>query len=169
MPLNPLLTRLDIWLKKHRSRFFKNLNPGASAAELAALAKSLGKPLPAEVADLLSWHNGQGDDYVGYFVDHWLLLSTTRIAAAKADLDANGTAYGWNKDWLPLMDDDGGNYLTVDLAHQPAPLLAYWMGETPETLAPSLEKWLTTLVTAVEAGQYSQDSERGTFSKAKKR
>src|SRR5437660_12784377 len=106
--MKELLSRLDQWLAKHRTRFHKNLRPGGTPADLAALAKSLGKPVPAALANLLSWHNGQGDDYVGYFLDHWLLMSSDRIAAAKMDLDATGGEYGWNKDWVPFLDDDGG-------------------------------------------------------------
>jgi len=96
--MKELLARLDRWLAKHRSRFHKNLRPGASAAELVALAKAIGRPVPAALRELLAWHNGQGDDYVGYFVDHWLLMSTDRIAAAKADLDVTCAEHGWNKD-----------------------------------------------------------------------
>jgi cell wall assembly regulator SMI1 len=161
--MSPMLTRLDKWLSKNRSRFRKNLQPGATSAELDALAKSLGKPVPAGLAELLAWHNGQGDDYVGYFVDHWILLSAARIAAAKADLDAMGGDYGWKKDWLPFLDDDGGNFVVLDLSKQNPPVLIYWMGEKTEELAPSLEAWLGDFVTAVEAGKYHEDPERGTF------
>jgi cell wall assembly regulator SMI1 len=165
----PLLRRLDSWLAKHRARFRKNLLPGASAADLAALTKVLGKPVPASLAGLLSWHNGQTEDYVGYFVDHWLLMSAAKIAAAKADLDAVGSENGWKKGWLPFLDDDGGNFILLDSSKANQPVLAYWMGEKAEKLAPSLEAWLTDFVTAVEAGQYHEDQERGTFSKSNSR
>jgi len=165
--VTPLLSRLDKWLAKNRSRFRKNLQPGASPAELAALGKSLGKPLPPGLADLLSWRNGQGVDYAGYFVDHWLVLSTAKIAAAKADLDAVGGDYGWNNDWLPFLDDDGGNFVVLDLSHDNPPVLVYWMGEKADQLAPSLEAWLTDFVTALEAGQYYEDPERGTLTRSK--
>jgi cell wall assembly regulator SMI1 len=164
----PLLGRLDQWLTKHRSKFFKNLQPGASAGELAALAKSLGKPVPAGLAELLSWHNGQGEDYAGYFVEHWLLLGAAKIAAAKAEIDATGGDFGWNKNWLPFLDDDGGNFVVLDLSKQEPPVLVFWMGEKSETLAPSLGTWLNGFVTGVEAGQYHEDPERGTFQRAKK-
>ena len=132
------------------------------------MAKSLAKPLPAGLAESVSWHNGQGEDYAGYFVDHWLLLSTAKIAAAKAELDAAGADYGWNKNWLPFLDDDGGNFVVLDLSKQESPVLVFWMGEKTETLAPSLETWLTDFMTAVEAGHYREDPERGTFQRSKK-
>jgi cell wall assembly regulator SMI1 len=164
--VSALLSRLDQWLAKNRSRFRKNLLPGASAADIAGLGKSLGKPVPAGLAALLSWHNGQGDEYVGYFVDHWLFMSAAKIAAAKADLDAVGGDYGWKTDWLPFLDDDGGNFVVLDLSNTNLPVLAYWMGEKAEHLAPSLEAWLNDFVSAVEAGRFSEDPERGTFSKS---
>jgi cell wall assembly regulator SMI1 len=167
--VSPLLSRLDKWLAKNRSKFRKNLLPGASAADIAALGTSLGKPVPAGLAALLSWHNGQGDDYAGYFIDHWLLLSAAKIAAAKADLDAVGGDYGWKTDWLPFLDDDGGNFVVLDLSNKHSQVLAYWMGEKAEKLAPSLDAWLTDFVKAVEAGLYHEDPERGTFQRTPKK
>src|SRR5271155_331554 len=108
--MNQFLKRLTAWLAKKRSRFYKNLEPGATPADLDALAKSVGKSLPGDLRALLSWHNGQGDEYVGYFVDHWLLMSAAKIAAAKAELDASAGDYGWNPSWVPFLDDDGGNF-----------------------------------------------------------
>jgi len=161
------LNRLNTWLAQHRPRFHKNLAPAASSAELNSLNKSLGKPVPADLRALLLWHNGQGNEYVGYFVDHWLLLSAARIAAAKAELDIVGIEYGWKKDWVPFLDDDGGNFVVLDLSQQTPPVLVYWMGEKAEKLAPSLEAWLTDFVNAVEAGQYSEDPERGAFCRSR--
>src|SRR5262249_32674382 len=134
-----VLTRLDKWLAKHRPRFRKALRPGATPAQLAALAKSLGRPVHPALAELLAWHNGQGEDYAGYFEDHRLLMSTDTIAAAKADLDANALEHGWNKDWVPFLDDDGGNFVVLDLSKSDPPVLACWMDGKPEKLAPSLQ------------------------------
>jgi cell wall assembly regulator SMI1 len=166
--MNPLLTRLDAWFRKHRARYAKNLQPGASSAELDALAKAIGRPLPASLRTWLGWHNGQGDDYAGYFVDHWLPISASAIAAAKADLDAVGLEHGWNKQWLPFLDDDGGNFVVLDLAQPEPPVKAFWMDAQPETWAASLEAWVAQFVTAVEAGQFSEDPERGTFQRTAK-
>ncbi len=161
--MGPLLTRLDSWLAKHRARFHKNLQPGAAVGDLHALSNSIAKYLPAALSELLSWHNGQGDDYVGYFVDHWLLMSAAKIAAAKNDLDSTGGEYGWKTDWVPFLDDDSGDFVVLDLSQEGPPVLAYWMGEHTTPLAPSLEVWLGDFVTGVEAGQYHEDPERGTF------
>jgi cell wall assembly regulator SMI1 len=167
--MQALLTRLDAWLAKKRPRFQKNLLPGASAADLAGLEKSLGKPVPGQLQEWLRWHNGQGDDFVGYFEGHWLLMSSSKIAAAKAELDETGADEGWNKAWLPFLDDDGGNFVCLDLSQPEPAVVVFWMGASPEKKAPSLEAWLGDVVSALEAGLYHEDPERGTLNRSKKK
>jgi cell wall assembly regulator SMI1 len=161
----PLLSRLDAWLRKHRPRFLKSLQRGATQADLYTLSKTLHGPVPSGLRDILVWHNGQGsgEDYVGYFVDHWLLMSTTAIAAAKTDLDATGLEHGWKKEWVPILDDDGGNFVVLDSSKPQPAMLIFWMDAQAEILAPSVEAWLGEFVGAVEAGLYYEDPERGTF------
>jgi cell wall assembly regulator SMI1 len=166
--MKELLTRLDRWLAQHRKRFHKNLQPGASSAELKALATSLGQPLPASLCALLEWHNGQGDDYVGYFENHWLLMSTGMIVAAKKELDG-GAVDGWKREWIPFLDDDGGDYLVLDTGKKEPPVLAFYLDqpEAAKSMAPSLEAWFKDFVAAVEAGGYFEEPERGTFKRQK--
>ena len=166
--MQALLARLEKWLAKKRPRFLKNLLPGASAADLAALQKSLGKPLPAPLQEWLRWRNGQGDDFVGYFENHWLMMSSTRIAAAKAELDQAAGDEGWNSAWLPFLDDDGGNFVCLDLSQKEPGVVVFWIGAAPETKAPSLEAWLSEVVSAMEADQYHVDPERGTLNRSTK-
>src|SRR5437763_17109101 len=47
--LPALLSRLDHWLAKHRSRFHKGLLPGATPEQLDALKAQLPCPLPDEL------------------------------------------------------------------------------------------------------------------------
>jgi cell wall assembly regulator SMI1 len=166
--MQAMLRRLDKWLATHRPRFHKNLKPGAIVSELASLQKSLGKTVPQPLLDWLTWHNGQGDDFVGYFEDHWLMMSADQIAAAKIELDDTGADHGWNRDWLPFLDDDGGNFVCLDLTRQPPTVMTFWMDAAQEKLAASLEAWLSDLVGAMEAGRYHEDAERGTFQRTHK-
>jgi cell wall assembly regulator SMI1 len=167
--MKDLLTRLDKWLARHRKKFHNNLQPGASPAQLDALAKAVGKPVPDSLRTLLAWHNGQGEDYAGYFENHWLLMSAEGIAAAKQELDA-GAVDGWHKEWIPFLDDDGGDYLVLDTSRKDAPLLGFYLdaGEPAKEAAPSLDAWVKEFVEAVEAGAYVEDKERGTFLRKKK-
>ncbi len=160
-----LLARLDQWIKTHRHRFHKALRPGASAAELDQLAAALGKPLPAELRSLLTWHNGQNADVPGSFEQGWSLMSSQEIAEAKKELDAEPHE-GWNKDWVPFLEDETGNYRCLDLSKAGCPVLDCWRGRADHpVVAPSLSAWLADFVHGLENGDYKEDSERGTLSR----
>jgi cell wall assembly regulator SMI1 len=156
-----LLARLDQWLNEHRERFQQALRPGATAADCDALATALGTALPEELRALLTWHNGQNPDVPGAFEQSWMLMSTEDIANAKKELDAEAHE-GWQKTFLPFLDDDNGNYLCLDLASPDRPVRECWRGRADHALAaPSLLAWLENFVAALEAGKYAEDSERG--------
>jgi cell wall assembly regulator SMI1 len=167
-PVPALLARVDRWLAAHRERFHRGLLPGAGDAELAALKEALGAPVPAELAELLRWHNGQSPDVPGALEGGWNLMSAAEIAAAKKALDAEPPA-GWRSGWVPILEDDtGGSRLALDTTHPGNPVRAAWQGKPEhETVAPSLAAWLQDFVTALEAGKYHEDPERGTFQRTK--
>jgi cell wall assembly regulator SMI1 len=162
--IQTLLARLGQWLAKHRTRFFKNLAPGAAAAELDALQKSVEVPIPDDLRALLAWHNGQGLDFAGHFEQDWDLLSTRQIADAKRQMDAEAKAAGWQRSWLPFLSDDADDYMVLDTNQAGAPVRAFWQGQTDHAvIAPSLAAWLADFVAALERGEYHEDPERGTF------
>lgn len=163
--MDELLERLERWLSKHRKRFLsKGLRRGARAQSLGKLEKSLGMHVPTELWALLSWHDGQTATPAGRFEENWLLMSTERIAAAKADLDAGAEDTGWDAKWVPFLDDDNGDYLCLDNSKRPAPVRAFYLGNTEhKVIAPSLQAWLEDFVTALEAGKYHEEPERGAF------
>src|SRR5262249_50145471 len=55
-----LLARLERWLTAHRVRYLKNLRPGATPAEFAALEREIGVKVPDDLRTLLAWRNGEG-------------------------------------------------------------------------------------------------------------
>jgi cell wall assembly regulator SMI1 len=160
-----LLAKLDGWLAAHRHNYLRALRPGASAAELDALQAAVGMPLPAGVRTFLAWHNGQGEDYPGKFEENWRLLGTTEIAETRQQLLADEeTKPHWQPAWIPLLDDDGGDFLFIDAAQPEAPVRSYYLGKSEqEVVAPSLASWLEEFVKAVEKGAYTEDPERGSF------
>jgi cell wall assembly regulator SMI1 len=158
-----LLARLDQWLNDKRERFQQALQPGATAAECDALAAELGKPLPEPLRALLMWHNGQNPDVPGAFEQNWVLMSTEEIADAKKELDEHPHE-GWQKNWLPFLDDDNGDYRCLDLGSPACPVLECWRGRADHpVVAPSLSAWLESFVAALERGAYAEDPERGTL------
>ena len=150
-PLRAALQRIDAWFAKHRPRFAKGLHPGAAVAQL--------KGLPEELRTLLAWHNGQSDEIVGCFEEHWFLLSAAEIRAA--DVGIAG--------WFPFLDDDAGNYLCLDTTQTPAPVRACDLDE-PEgaIVAASLTSWIAAFADDLEAGRYVEDPERGTLMRTRK-
>jgi cell wall assembly regulator SMI1 len=161
--LPDLLRQLDEWLARHRKRFYHALLPGASAADLQALEKALGSPIPEELRTWLSWHNGQSADVVGAFEGSWNLMSAEDIAQAKEELDAEAHE-GWHKAYIPFLDDDHGDYLCLDPHTAGVPVRECWRGRAEHAaIAPSLTAWVRDFVTALERGTYHEDPERGTF------
>jgi cell wall assembly regulator SMI1 len=166
--LRALLDRLEKWLAKHRPHFLKGLRPGANAAELHQLGAQLSLSVPEDLQTLLAWHNGQTAEFTGRFEENWRLLGTEEMVAAKQDLDAgaagNGQGNGWKPGWIPFLDNDSGDYLVLDTTQAGAPVRGFWLGQAEQPVeAPSLTKWVEAFVTAVEAGQYHEDPEHGTF------
>ncbi len=158
-----LLARLDQWLNDKRERFQQALQPGATAADCDALAAQLGRPLPEPLRALLMWHNGQNPDVPGAFEQNWVLMSTDEIADAKKELDEHPHE-GWQKNWLPFLDDDNGDYRCLDLGSPGCPVLECWRGRADHpVIAPSLSAWLESFVAALERGAYAEDPERGTL------
>jgi cell wall assembly regulator SMI1 len=146
----------------------KALRPGANEAELHDLQARLGRELPAELRTLLAWHNGQGEEFAGRFEEDWLLMGTEEIAGAKVELDkgaaGNGAGNGWKPEWIPFLDDDAGDYLFLDTSRPEPPVRAYWLDQDQQPqVAASLTAWVEAFVKAVEAGDYEEDPERGTF------
>jgi cell wall assembly regulator SMI1 len=159
-----LLARLEHWLNQHRRRFLEGLNPGASPAELDTLQAGLGREIPAELRQLLAWHNGQKADFSGHLERDWDLMSTARIVDAKKDLDGGQTASGWDRAWIPFLDDDAGDYVCLDTSLPGHAVREFWQGKTDApVIGPSLAAWLEKFVAAVERGQYHEDPERGSF------
>jgi hypothetical protein len=153
-PTHALLARLDTWLRTHRPRYADGLLPGATAEELAGLQERVAAALPDDLAALLQWHNGQSLDFAGSFEGSWNLMSTTRIADAKKEFDGG----------IPFLDDGVGDYLYLDPSQPGIPVREYRVGESNASIvAPNLSAWLREFVTAVEAGAYHADPERGHF------
>jgi cell wall assembly regulator SMI1 len=158
-----LLHQLDQWLRKHRRRYVKGLCPGASPEQLQCLPPKS----PQSLRDLLAWHNGQVDGFAGKFEQDWLLMSAEQIAQTKLYLDDQADedpTLGWYKAWIPFLDNDQGDYMCVDVSRSTTPVRIFLAGQKKHpAVARSLVAWLADYVHAVTAGQYVEDSERGTY------
>jgi cell wall assembly regulator SMI1 len=163
--IDTVLVRLEHWLAAHRRGYHQGLLPGASDDELDRAQAALGIPLPDDLRTLLRWHNGQGSEVNGHLENNWDLMSAGQIVTAKGELDAGDpTQTGWQRAWIPFLQDDADDYLVLDTSQPGAPVREFWQGKTEHpVVAPSLSAWLAQFVTAVENGEYHEDPERGTF------
>ncbi len=159
--LPALLSRLDHELGVRRRRYRQGLLAGASPAELTSLQESLGGKVPDELRTWLGWHNGQDPEVFGSLADDWHPMSAVEIAEAKKELDAEGHP-GWQREWIPFLDDDNGSYLVLDPTQPGTPVRECWRGRAEHAVvAPSLAAWVGQLVGGLEQGKYQEDPERG--------
>ena len=159
-----LLRRLDRWLATERPGYHRALLPGATEESLAVLENALGMPLPLELRALMSWHNGQTPDFVGHLERDFDLMSIPQIIAAKRELDGSAGQEGWQRSWISFLKDDNDNYVVLDASRPEASVREFWQGNPDHSeVAPSLRAWLEDFVLALERGEYTEDTERGTM------
>lgn len=165
--VSPLLARLDAWLAKHRERYHEALLPGAAPEDLDALSKAVGQPLPTVLRQWLGWHNGQHVDLIGAFYESFNLMSAEQVAAAWQDRAARHEP-GWDRAWIPLLDDYQDDLIVLDPTQPGCAVREVWRGRADHPIvAPSLGAWLERFVADVEAGLYHEDPERGEFRRVK--
>jgi cell wall assembly regulator SMI1 len=160
------LARLEAWLAKHRPGFREGLMDPATPGELSTLAVALNRPVPAELASWLNWHNGQGEGEVGSLVGAFNVISSEEIAAEYAERQKGASEGPWNGGWIPLLDDFQGDLVCLDTTRPGHPVIEVWRGkDKAEDVAGSLADWINALVADFEAGKYVEDPERGEFLK----
>jgi cell wall assembly regulator SMI1 len=148
------LARLDRWLAAHRPSYLARLAPGASIDAVAGM--------PAGLAALYRWHDGQVHSGDSFLVRHWFMpLAQARAQQRDIAKDRDADGYGpewWSDDWLPFLDDGQGNLTCLD-ATSGKVLLYFGDSEERNDLAPSLDVFFGTLVDALEAGHFRLDDE----------
>src|SRR5262249_55873474 len=164
--LPALLARLDEWLARHRPRYFEGLEPGATNAEIEGLAQALGRPVPDELRQWVGWHNGQSEEIIGAFYEAFNLMSAAQVAAAWQERGTTAEP-GWDKGWIPLLDDYQGDLIVLDPSQPGCAVREVWRGRSEHpVVAPTLAAWVEAFLADVEAGRYHEDPERGEFHKA---
>ncbi|WP_170914935.1 MULTISPECIES: SMI1/KNR4 family protein [unclassified Mycobacterium] len=142
------------------------LAPGASAEQLDELEPVVGQPLTPILRDLLAWHNGTLDGAVNVRIDGpWSLMSVEEIIGTvemMRDLLHGEPGWieqtWWSEDWVPFLDDGGGDNICVDLTGDghtlqrnrkpyqgvPGQLIMFdHEAEWRTVEAPSLQTWLS--------------------------
>lgn len=166
--------RIAKWYSDHTPNGLP-LADGASPEQIVAFEEFVGQPVPADVRESYSLHNGTGGRFLIYFGELMTLDSIEKMWQRygewqKADgygigddwkTSAKGPIkpYWWSPSRIPLTDNGGGDPVFLDL--DPArngrigQLLEYSHETGPKlVLARSLSEWLAEIATDLEQGKY---------------
>lgn len=174
--------RIHIWLKQHAPKILASLNPGASISELDAAEKLIGGPLPTELRELYSIHDGQSDEINSGSLFHGMsFLNLTRMLdevadcrdyATEGDAEAiENVDVVENADvgiktnnmycgrWLPIAHDWGELLLKVDLAPEPTGkfgqvIFTDYTYSVVGLVSPSINCFLSDFADDLEGGRY---------------
>jgi cell wall assembly regulator SMI1 len=177
--MNPLVKRLDSWLKKNRPDYYAILRPGLKSKEIKAFEKLLGFSLPQTWKDLYTWRNGQHDpnalDPNGK-VDPspWLAFRNNAVFGSLHVVQDSYTLLNgllecgqfeeknwWNVKWVPILTGLGGDHVCLDLEGsfrgQPGQILYFCHDDTRRVIEyPSLDSCLETFIVSLEAGMWEE-------------
>jgi cell wall assembly regulator SMI1 len=141
--IDELWSRIEKWASTNAPCMLEDLNPGASADEIAALELELGRALPAAFRDSLRLHNGETEGWpCPIFADFGRYLPASeitrysrlygeiiaaRFAQDEAQMDAEQlTEAGiifvegpvkpvmYSPNWIPIMDFNGDTFWALD-------------------------------------------------------
>lgn len=174
---------IEQWLAKNSPAALASLRPGASAEDINALAPALGAPLPDELRELLSIHDGQEMAAMCGLLDGWIFLPASTIVKVhgimgdllrKGDFATNVAtnrdgavkAVWWSPLWIPFLEGPGGDLLCFDM--DPAEkgnagqIITFWKSDgrrraRSKALAPVLEEFADDL----DSGAYDVRSGGG--------
>jgi len=168
--------RLERFLAAHLPALLADLAPGASEADLDALAKKTGLDLPASTRAFYRAHDGQRGAASGLFLgmeflstsaagEEWgrwtsLLKDDPTLAqeiVVTAQPEGAVQAVYAVPGWIPIASDGAGNHLAVDLAPGPkgtaGQVISFGTDEaTRYVLAPSPLHLIAWCADALEAG-----------------
>lgn len=155
------IEQIDAWLRRHRSNYYATLQPGVSERDLVAFEHEFGVVLPSAVRALYTWRNGQADECYDNLVDNWMFPSLQSSADHKRTLDEMigydfETHAWWRREWVPFLDNGGGNCLCVDLTKSGAgQVIVFWHDDADRPVeSASTADWLRDLSKSMESGAY---------------
>jgi cell wall assembly regulator SMI1 len=162
MPIAALLAKIEWWLKSNRAGYFNQLLPGATDADLDTFAARFGLALPAGFRALYRWRNGQSPNDFSSFTGNRMFMSLAEVTKEKTGLDTRANTddpSAWRREWIPFLDDGGGNYTVVDLTPEGhGQLRDYYHDEDFRTVVnASVEEWLQEIADSMEDGTYEGD------------
>jgi cell wall assembly regulator SMI1 len=125
--MKEIIQKIDAHLKKNAPVVYQSLNPPLTAAQIHELEVKHKITLPPDLKEIYLWKNGQNleGDYNSFFGNKTLLPLEQALATrdelnemlfAKNREVEFQTPNWWNKDWIPLFENGGGDYVCYDAA-----------------------------------------------------
>jgi cell wall assembly regulator SMI1 len=174
--MKAMLAKIDAWLKANAPLALADLRLPATPDALAALERSLGFPVPADLRVWLSVHDGQPPDSLLGMLDGWIFLGAGQIAAAHrtfTDLldagefegrptrsrDGLAKAAWWCAGWVPFLEGPGGDYLVIDTdpaeSGEAGQVVTFWHDDGDRKVkAEGLPALMTEFLEDLEGEQY---------------
>ena len=167
-------------LAKQHPAFKSYFAPGATAAQIDEVERTIGCALPPDSRHLLSVHNGaEAQVLPGWemfstqrIVDEWRIwedLYQTEFNLYGYDCEPVGPVRGdewWRLKWIPLTGDGGGNHLCADM--EPAEggdvgqIITMWHDDaTRAVVAQSLTAFIEMIADKVDSGELHWDDDWG--------
>jgi cell wall assembly regulator SMI1 len=182
----------DIWqrikaaLRTSAPDLLARLPDGASADDIAAIEARLGFTLPDEVRESYALHDGSGEAEI---LPQWSygrvngvsLLPLDRVASEReiwvellddGDFEGNeATPDGpvkrdwWNRWWVPVTSNGGGDHLCIDLDPAPSGVVGQVIDFSHESgpksvVAPGLRTFLAAYAADLESGRLRFGADR---------
>jgi cell wall assembly regulator SMI1 len=171
--MNELWNRLKSWLSANAPELLADLRPGATSDELDELEAHLGVELPIDLREFLQLVNGLPSNvsYEFYWgnlcsvegiIDAWdcHIQEWLEESAENPEYESiPGIKDGWvNSRWIPVVEQDGPNFLCVDLDPTPDGTLGqvisvYHDADDHSIEASSFGDWLEQVVDRLESGE----------------
>jgi cell wall assembly regulator SMI1 len=183
--ITPVLARLDAWYAANLPADKYVFNPPATAAEIAAFEKLVGRRMPLSYHQLYRWHDGENDDRFGHFYGLPLLPLQAAGAEWKAWVGVlagfKGDRYvvgggAWpegavdpayiNPHWIPLTHDGSGNHIGLDFDPSPGgrvgQVILFGRDEDVKVvLADSLGRFLAWVADLLDGGNFRLEVAEG--------
>ena len=165
--MDALIARLDAVLRQHRPEYYEHLLPGLTASEMRAFEAYLGFSLPQTFKDLYMWKNGQPTLYFESLFQNLMYENIQQVKESHrvlTELEQCGEfdkPNWWRNTWIPFLANGAGDHCCVDMegvfTGQQGQVIEFWHNDPDRTvLAPSLEAWLTSVVSMLEQEDWAE-------------
>jgi cell wall assembly regulator SMI1 len=180
-------SRIEAWLQKNWPEALVKIRPGAAETEIDTTERLLAVTLPEEVRCFYQLHDGTDD--VGLFpsFDRWdaMAFSPLPLTEVRSEwkswktLDESGEfadqtsepaagirADWWNRGWLPIASNGGGDSQCIDLAPaaggRAGQVISMWHEHGKrECLASSFTDYLQRIAEGLGSGKYRYEKGYG--------